>query len=685
MGGIELIIYNNLNLNIDFSRSFMNMNHRGIDDTAFINLLTNDLINLNNNALSIINSNLSKHELATYTQYKFMLGYHRTIINDNTFDASQPFIDPIPYKITMKNRNRPKRHLICNGEIYNYNELLNNINIDDLASNSDVEIILSLYIKNVEDFDVYNEKEFELNDLNEKLIEAREKLKYSSENERILNKTILDLSEKKSIIEQNSLFDNNFKTLNDDIHRSLISTLNKLDGDFTFILTENIETFKLSLLNTYAARDRFGIKPLYFVKNISNNIYIFISEIKGLPNDIIKNPSYTINHFLPGHFWSFQNTIMNNNGDFIEYYSLEAFKNLENCTINTTDYDILQNVYSFIKDTMTSVIINRWTNNVPVGILLSGGFNSSILISLLVKHLVSINHDFINNPLHVFTVGDTVGDTMDDNETAGAKRLVDYLENKYNITLHHHIIYINDIEVLTFQPILEDIIYSLESFEPKTVKESIPFYYLMKYIKDNTNVKVLLTGDGLNELGGYSQFMNLDYEQFQIKSVELLQSMYKYTLLRTDRISNRFNLEVRHPFLNHSFIEYILSIHPKLKKALHYTHDKDPVSKYILRKPFETSVYGEELLPNEQLWRENNEFCNSLTNFDLRLTEYFNTIVTDDNFNYNLNVLSNEKRINKKTLPENKEQLTYRNIFRKLFPNRDYIVDLFWNHIWSNN
>lgn len=615
MGGFQFIIHtSDTNINIDMIKAFMTMKHRGPDDSNYTVMSTDNLNNLNTLQQQTVQLSLTKDEIRTYKQYNFVFAHHRLCINDMSYNASQPFEDPIVSKLTMYPdlRNRPDRRLLCNGEIYNYTDLKesNEFTDKDLSSNCDVEIILPLYIKD-----------------------------------------------------------------------GIQETLNNINGEYSFILTENIKTFKLKYTNVYAVRDYLGMRPLYYVKNNDMSLCLFCSEIKSLPLYILNNSSYNITHVPPGTYWSFQESIMHKNDKFIEYYSLDKYKTLDICSNNSTQPDALFDIYKNIQDKITKSIIDRISSSdQKVGILLSGGFDSSLMLSIVVKHFVELGHNFNNDPLHVFTIGDQLaGDDLDCEKSVN---IVTFLEKKYNIDIHHHIINVNQMTVINSD--IDDIIYHLESYEPETVRESLPFYYLLNYIKTKTDIKVLLTGDGLDELGGYENFNELTDEEFQEKSIKLLQNMYKFDLLRTDRLSNMFSLEVRHPYLDKNFIEYVLTLHPKLRRPGYYTSGKPPISKYIFRKAFETSVYGTELMSEDCIWREHQCLCNSLTNFELRLTNYLNAIISDEEFNTYLNSLLNEININMKTIPKNKEEMYYRKIFRKFFPNRDYLVDMFWDDLWKN-
>ena len=595
------IIYINTitNINIDFVKSFMGIKYRGPDDSSLITFSTDNLDNLNVMDKQLVNYTLSKNEIRNYKQYSFMLGYHRNFINDLTFNASQPFEDPINNKILTYPdlRERPLRKLICNGEIYNYQDLVNTNNFTDrdLTSTCDVEVILPIYIK-----------------------------------------------------------------------YGIDETLNKIDGEFAFVLTENINTFQLDKLNVFVSRDYLGIKPLYYIKNSDNSIPLFfVSEIKALPMYIIQNTSYIISHFPPSTYWSFHTK------EFVKYYSFDKFTDISKC-ISSTQPDSLLSIYTNIDNLITNSIISRMNTEKSVGILLSGGFDSSILLSVLLRYLTNTSYDF--NKLHIFTIGDTLGG--EDMDIYFSDELIDFFESKYNIIIHYHKININSIEILSSD--IEKIIYHLETFDPHTVRESIPYYYLMKYINENTDVKIILSGNGINELCGYNQFStDLTDDEFQRKSIFLLENMHKYNLLKTDKISNIFSLEVRYPFLQKDFIEYMLLLHPKLKRQGVYSNEHDPISKYIIRKSF--SFKGETFLPENILWREHSGMINALTNFHLRLSIYIEqNLVTDNLFNTSLSTLLEEQSNNMAIFPKTKEEMYYRLIFRKLYTYRDNLITTFY-------
>lgn len=590
MGCLYFMLYdsNVSSINIEYVKSFMKMKHRGVDDTNYT-IVNTPNISLSN--IDHVRSVLSRREIAEYRTHTFVTGYHRMSINDISKDGMQPFEDPIIHKIRYYPdlRNRPNRTLICNGEIYNYKELKETENFSDcdLQSNSDVEIILPMYIK------------------------------YGIED-----------------------------------------TLKKINGDYSFILTENLNTFDLKNINIFAVRDLLGTKPLYMIKSKNFMFYLFTSELKGIPENILKDPSYIIQEVPPGSYWSYKNSIIDKNqNEFIKYIKLDYYRNLDNCVIRTTDPDTLSNVYTNIKNILTNAIVCRYNcSDVPIGILLSGGFDSSIILSILIYHLYCKNHNFKENPIHAFTIGNT-----DSEDVKSAIKCIEFLEKQYEIDIIHHII---DVDIImddkknNISDRIENVIYNLETSDKNTIRTSIPYTFLFEYIKNKTNIKVLLTGEGLDELCGYSELFRGDDELFQNKSIDLLENLNKYDLLRCDKLASFYNLELRHPFLDTSFIEYILSIHPKLKSPQVYNSNGDKIEKYIVRKSFDFSTNDILYLDDEILWRDIGDIRNCFSKLNTSLINYYEKLYTEkDLYNY---TMENPVQITK-------EEMHYCIIFNKNF------------------
>lgn len=304
MGAISFLLYNMSKppINIEFTKSFMKMKKRGEDDTQ---VYIENTPTINNVNIQQISSILSKREIKEYKQITFNYGYHRMCVNDISEDGSQPFEDPILHKTSVypELRSRPKRKLLCNGEIYNYTNLVESEGFTDkdLQSESDCEVILPLYIKYAE--------------------------------------------------------------MERDSEKGLVECLKRLNGEYSFVLTENTTTFNLKNINIFVVRDLFGTRPLYMVKyvpkntsNIGNEMfYLFTTELKGIPKELLQNPEYIITEIPPGSYWSYQKA-MNENIDFTKYYDLSKYSDISKCVLNKPDPDTLSSIYTNINSILTKVL-----------------------------------------------------------------------------------------------------------------------------------------------------------------------------------------------------------------------------------------------------------------------------------------------------------------------------------------
>jgi len=601
MGAISFVLYNISNPPIDnnLTQSVLNMKNRGPDYTgyAFESMPSLSKPNINSQLV------LSKSEINNYKQLYCMYYYHRLSINDNSIDGSQPFEDPIIHKVLKypELRSRVHRKLLCNGEIYNYAILKEQENFieKDLQSNSDVEIIMPLYIK------------------------------YGIE-----------------------------------------ETLRKINGDFAFVLTENINTIQIKDINIFVARDPLGIKPLYMVKynnrlqkNELNNIfYMFVSEIKGIPLNILNDPNYTISEVPPGTYWSYQNSIINNNSnEFISYYSLDNYRvNMNKELIeNNSQFlytkptpDVLKDIYIHIRELVTNAVISRFElSDQKIGILLSGGFDSSIILAILLKYIQSGKSTKNINDLHIFTVNSNTDDLYYTN------KCIEYLETKFNIEINHHTINI-DIDSNNIKSVLTEIIGIVETFEPAIINDAIFYNYILKYIKNYSDIKVLLAGDGLNELCGYSCFNSLKGNEFQNKSIDLLQNINSK---RNDKLAGYYSIELRYPFFDISFIEYILQIHPSIKKSTVYDDKNISIEKFIIRKSFES-----DYLPYDVLWRGRQNISQNTLDINL--------IYSDDDYYNDISIINFTSNLTK-------EELYYKKIYNTIYPKTTHILKSFWKNL----
>jgi asparagine synthase (glutamine-hydrolysing) len=488
----------------------------------------------------------------------------------------------------------------------------------------------------------------------------------------------------KQLIEQESFTDKDLQSSSDVeiilpmyIKYGLQDTLQKLNGDFSFVLTENVETYDLKTMNIFVVRDIIGVKPLYMVKNTKSTFYMFVSELKGVPKFILDDPEYTTVEVPPGTYWSFQNSLMDKNTlEFIRYSDWDYYKNMNHCVIKSPTPDVLASIYNNIQVKIREAIVSRYTlSKVPVGVLLSGGFDSSLVMSLLIEYLVINNHDFERCPVYAFTMGD-----IGNKDVECAQACVDYLEKKYNIDIRHHIVCTDEITQQQLHQMLNDVIYTLETYDKTTVRGALAYTFLFEYIKTHTNVKVLLTGEGLDEICGYEQFFHLSDEQYQSKSVKLIKNLSKFDLLRSDKMAGCYGLEVRHPYLDKQFLEYLLTIHPRLKRPQVFSYEKDAIEKYIVRKSFDVPDET-EILPLSLLYRPLQEASCCFENTTTLIEDYCEHLYTDlDLFAY-LN--SQSIRNDNQTKPSSKEEMHYRKVFEKHYGKLQSTVPIFWTQLWD--
>lgn len=317
-----------------------------------------------------------------------------------------------------------------------------------------------------------------------------------------------------------------------------------LDGMFSFIIS-GPDSY-------YVARDPIGIKPLYYGSD-GDRIY-FASEVKALTG-----VAERIEEFPKGHF-------IHSDTGFRPYYHLPEIDEF----ITDIDTAIVE-----IQQTLRKSVQKRLMSDVPVGVFLSGGLDSSIIAALMKEQL---------DELHSFSVG------FEDAPDLKAARIVaDHLG-----TIHHEYVY-SEAEMIKALP---KVIYHLESYDASLVRSAIPCYFVSRLASQF--VKVILSGEGADELfAGYSYLHDYDDpKSLQRESIRILNGLHNINLQRVDRMTMAHALEGRVPFLDIEFIESVLSIEPRLKMYRTFG-----IEKWLLRRAFE------DLLPREIVWRDKMEFA----------------------------------------------------------------------------
>ncbi len=384
------------------------------------------------------------------------------------------------------------------------------------------------------------------------------------------------------------------------IKYGLEDTLKQINGEYAFVLTENTNTFDYKNMNIYVVRDCIGLKPMYMVKGINKIFYMFVSELKSIPTDILlKKDEYTVMEIPIGHYWSFKKAVIEKSEEFVCYYDWDKH-GIENCVFNTTDPRTLESCYESIREKIKNAVSLRIPENVNnMGILLSGGFNSSIILYSVLEELKNRNWEY-KRKLDVFTIG-----YEGSKDVKYAMETVKTMKDLFGDVIKHHILKMEAIS----ENDIEEIIWEIETYDKKTIINSIPIKMLYIYIKKYTiNVKIIFTGDGLDEICGYSKIINTQTDdEFHNQSIKMVKEMNKFCYLRTDKITSGFGLEVRQPYTDMELIEYFYSLHPVLKKPAKYNIRKKQIEKYIIRQS-----YKEILNDMKSLWREKEEVTESL-------------------------------------------------------------------------
>ena len=299
-------------------------------------------------------------------------------------------------------------------------------------------------------------------------------------------------------------------------------TLNSLDGVFAFVLYDK------KLDKTYIARDPYGVRPL-FIGFTENSEICVCSEVKPI-SDFCKN----IKPFPVGSYLNLKENTLNLN--YKQYHNYDfKFNNDDETTIKTN-----------IRKLFIKAINKRLMSDRPIGCLLSGGLDSS-----LVSALVARNYEPYK--LNTFAIG-MKGSTDLYYASLAAKHI------KSN---HHSIELTND----DFLNAIEETIYMIESYDITTVRASVGNYLVGKYIKNTTDCKVIYNGDGSEEImGSYLWLSNIDNEtDFYKENHKLLMEISYFDVLRSDRSISDNGLEPRVPFLDKTFVDYVMSIPAKYK------------------------------------------------------------------------------------------------------------------------
>lgn len=400
-----------------------------------------------------------------------------------------------------------------------------------------------------------------------------------------------------------------------------LSMFARLDAEFALIIYDSVTG---SLI---AARDPIGIRPLFYGYDAGGAI-VFASEARNLVGLCAG-----IFPFPPGHYYAY--------GRFIRYADPTE---VETCVRGELDA-----VCRGIRDRLIAAVDKRLDADAPLGFLLSGGLDSSLVCA--------ISSVVLDRKIRTFAIG------MDQDaiDLKYAREAADF------IGADHTEVYMTREDVIQALP---EVISILGTWDITTVRASIGMYLCCKAIHQQTDIRVLLTGEISDELFGYKY---TDFapsaESFQQESKKRIEELYMYDVLRADRCIADNSLEARVPFGDLEFVRYVMSIDPAMKRNAY------GMGKYLLRRAFE----NDHLLPESILWREKAAFSDAVGHSMVDdLKAYAETVYTDGEF-------ERRRRKYEYCMPFTKESLLYRELFEQSYPGQAGMIKDFWmpNRSWE--
>jgi len=403
-----------------------------------------------------------------------------------------------------------------------------------------------------------------------------------------------------------------------------IDFLDDLNGIFAFALYDEENDCY------FIARDHMGIIPLYMGWDKDGNFYVG-SELKALEGYCNK-----IQEFLPGHY------IYSKEGQEMKRWYKRDWSEFENVKDNVSDIDKL-------RDGLEQAVHRQLMSDVPYGVLLSGGLDSSIISAVTKKFSAKrVESDDTMQAwypqLHSFAIG-----LKGSPDLAAAQKVADHIGSV------HHEIYFTIQEGLDA---ISDVIYHLETYDVTTIRASTPMYLLARVIK-SMGIKMVLSGEGADEIfGGYLYFHKAPNAQaFHEETIRKLGKLHLYDCLRANKSLAAWGIEGRVPFLDKEFLDISMRLNPKDKMA---GEDKETgkvkMEKWILRKAFE------DYLPENILWRQKEQFSDGVGySWIDTLKEVAEKEVTDE-------MLANAKFMFPVNPPMSKEEYRYRTIFSSHYP-----------------
>lgn len=438
-----------------------------------------------------------------------------------------------------------------------------------------------------------------------------------------------------------------------------VNFLEDLNGIFAFALyDEEQDAFLI-------ARDHIGVIPLYIGYNADGKVFV-ASELKALEGECERYEP-----FLPGHYYWSKDPGMKRwyKRDWMEY---------DNVKDNTASSDA-------IRKSLCAAVKRQMMSDVPYGVLLSGGLDSSVISAITESYAERrIETDSRSRAwwprLHSFAVG-----LKGAPDLAKARLVADHIG-----TVHHEINY----TIQEGLDALRDVIYFIETYDITTVRASVPMYLLARVIK-SMGIKMVLSGEGADEIfGGYLYFHKApSAEEFHKETVRKLSKLHLYDCLRANKSLSAWGVEGRVPFLDKEFLDVAMRTNPKAKMCsvlpASRSGEADPkasIEKRIVREAFE------DMLPEEVAWRQKEQFSDGVGySWIDTLKKITSEAVTDEQ-------MAHAEERSPINTPLCKEEYYYRSIFEEHFPSESAArsvpheasvacstaVALEWDEAWKN-
>ncbi|WP_459189494.1 asparagine synthase B [Parabacteroides sp. APC149_11_2_Y6] len=393
-----------------------------------------------------------------------------------------------------------------------------------------------------------------------------------------------------------------------------------LSGIFGFALyDEEQDTYLI-------ARDPIGVIPLYIGYDDNGHLLVS-SELKGL-----EGYASHYNQFPPGHYF------YSKDKDFTRWYVRDwmQYDNVKNNPASVQE----------LRDALEAAVKRQLMSDVPYGVLLSGGLDSSITSAIAKKYAAKRietegKADAWWPQLHSFAVG-----LKGAPDLVAARKVADYIG-----TVHHEINY----TIEEGLDAIRDVIYYIETYDVTTVRASTPMYLLARVIK-SMGIKMVLSGEGADEVfGGYLYFHKApDSQAFHEETVRKLSKLYMYDCLRANKSLCAWGVEGRVPFLDKEFLDVAMRLNPQAKMCPGGT-----IEKKILREAFA------DMLPEEIAWRQKEQFSDGVGYSWIDTLKKVTSLAISDK------EMANAAQRFPTNTPQNKEEYFYRSIFEEHFPSEN--------------